>query len=385
VNSNDIARIYLDYAATTPIDPRVRAAVDAVREDAAFNAASPHAEGRRARAVLDTARERVARALHAPRRAVVFTSGGTEANNLALLGVAKGAPARRHIVTTVIEHHSVLRAAEALEAGGFAVTRVRVDSAGFVDPAEFASALRPDTLVASAMYANNEIGTVQPIEHLSALAHERGALFHTDAVAAAGWLPLDVEALGIDLLSLSAHKFYGPRGAGALYVREGTPLEPLIYGGGQELGRRSGTEDVLGAAGLAEALGLAERDRGEAVRRVQALRNRLEAAVAAGVPDVRINGSAGRRLPNIASFTFSQTDAAALVMLLDLGGIAASAGSACTSGSLEPSHVIAALGGEEDGATIRFSLGRTTTDAEIDRVVAAIPEIVKASRTAEST
>jgi cysteine desulfurase len=378
-------RIYLDYAATTPLDAGVRAALDAVREDAAFNPSSPHAEGRRARAVLDGARDRVARVLHAPRRSIAFTAGGTEANNLALFGVARAATTRRHIVTTVIEHHAVSRAIDALEAEGFSVTRVPVNARGYVDPQAFAAALRPDTLIASVMYANNEIGSIQPIEQLSGAARSRGVIFHTDAVAAAGWLPLDVEALGVDLLSLSAHKFYGPRGAGVLFVRDGTPLAPLLYGGGQELGRRSGTEDVAAAAGLAEALDVAERERPAAVPRAAGLRDALEAAVVGALPSARVNGAGSPRLPNIASFTFPDADPAALLMLLDLEGIAASAGSACTSGSLEPSHVIAALGGGTEGATIRFSVGRATTQAEIERVAAALPAIVASARLAAPT
>jgi uncharacterized protein YoxC len=229
-----------------------------------------------------------------------------------------------------------------------------------VDPGAFAAALRPDTLIACVMYANNEIGTVQSIAELAALTKARGALFHTDAVAAVGWLPLDTTALGVDLLSLSAHKFYGPRGAGVLFAREGTAVSPLIFGGGQEFGRRSGTEDVVAAAGLAEALEIAESERTSASQRVGELRDALERAVLKNAAGARINGATAPRLPDISSVTFPGTDAAALLMLLDLQGVAASAGSACTSGSLEPSHVIAALGPGYDGATIRLSLGRST-------------------------
>jgi cysteine desulfurase len=380
VNSKTNSRIYLDYAATTPLDGRVRAAMDAVREDGAFNPSSPHAEGRRARAVLERARDRVARVLNAPRRSIAFTAGGTESNNLAIFGVARAATNRRHVVVSAIEHHSVLRAVEQLQSEGFSVTQVIVDANGRVDADAFAAAIRPDTSIASVMYANNEIGTVQSIGELSTIAKARGAMFHTDAVAAAGWLPLDTRALGVDLLSLSAHKFYGPRGAGVLFVREGTPLSPLLYGGGQEYGRRSGTEDVVAAAGVAEGLEIAERERPAATERAGALRDHLEQAVLDGTDAVRVNGAGAQRLPDIASFTFPGADPEALLMLLDLEGVAASAGSACTSGSLEPSHVIAALGHAANGATIRFSLGRTTDLLQIKRVAAILPGIAASAR-----
>ena len=376
MNSTTNSRVYLDYAATTPIDPRVRDAMERVRVDAAYNPSSPHAEGRRSRALLDAARERVARVLNVPRRSIVFTAGGTESNNLALLGVARAGGSRRHVVTSVIEHHAVSRAVDTLEDAGFAVTRIPVDASGRVDPATFAAALRPDTAIASIMYANNEIGTVQSLARLGELARARGIPFHTDAVAAAGWLPLETEGLGVDLLSLAAHKFYGPAGTGVLYVRDGTPLEPMLAGGNQELGRRAGTEDVAGAVGMAEALELAEAERPAAGRRVQALRDALESAIVSSIAGARPNARGGNRLPNIASITFSGSDPAALLMLLDLHGFATSAGSACTSGSLEPSHVIAAIGGDVRGATIRFSLGRPTTEEEIERLVAVLPAIV---------
>jgi cysteine desulfurase len=385
VNSKQNSRIYLDYAATTPLDGRVRAAMDAVEDEGTFNPSSPHAEGRRARTVLERARERVARVLNASRRSIAFTGGGTEANNLALFGVARAATKRRHVVVSAIEHHSIARVADELESAGFAVTHVAIDSDGRVDLAAFVSALRPDTLIASVMYANNEIGVVQAVGELAAAAKARGALFHTDAIAAVGWLPLDTEALGVDLLSLSAHKFYGPRGVGALYVRPGTPVSPLLYGGGQEHGLRSGTENVVAAAGLAEALEIAEAERAVTSERVASLRDALERATLHGVPAARSNGAGAPRLPDIASITFPTSDAAAFLMLLDLEGISASAGSACTSGSLEPSHVIAALGGKADGATIRFSLGRTTKLSDVERVAALLPGIAASAGTVELT
>jgi cysteine desulfurase len=384
VNSTTNSRVYLDYAATTPIDPRVRAAMERVREDATYNPSSPHAEGRRSRALLDAARERIARVLNVPRRSIVFTGGGTESNNLALFGVARAAGSRRHLVTSVIEHHAVSRAVDTLEEAGFAVTRIPVDASGRVDPETFAAALRPDTAIASVMYANNDIGTVQSLAQLGERARAYGIPFHTDAVAAAGWLPIEIEGSSVDLLSLAAHKFYGPSGMGVLYVRDGTPIEPMLAGGSQELGRRAGTEDVAGAVGMAEALELAESGRLEAGQRVAALRDMLESAVRSSIAGARLNGTGGVRLPSIASITFAGADPAALLMLLDLHGFATSAGSACTSGSLEPSHVIAAIGGDVGGATIRFSLGRPTTEEEIERLVAVLPAIVADAQRAEA-
>jgi cysteine desulfurase len=375
-------RIYLDYAATTPLAPEVCAAMLAVWKNDGFNASSLHAEGRRARAILDDARERVAAALGATRKEIVFTSGGSESDTLALIGVARARRRRgRHIVSTAIEHHAVLHALDALRDDGFDVTVLPVDAAGQVDERAFAAALREDTILASVMYANNEIGSVQPIERLAAAARGRGVVFHTDAIAAPGYLPLLVTALGVDLLSLSAHKFYGPPGVGVLYVREGTPLQGQIFGGPQEYGRRAGTENVASIVGLALALERA-RDGWEArAAAVAALRDRLEATILAVVPDVVVNGREARRLPNILSVAFLGVDVEQLLVALDLAGVAVSAGSACTSGSLESSHVIEALGDPERARnTIRFSLGNATTAAQIDGVGALVSSIVATLR-----
>jgi len=270
-----------------------------------------------------------------------------------------------------------------LERDGWRVTRLGVDRDGLIDLDAFAAALTPQTTVASIMLANNETGVVQPVARLAALARARGVLFHTDAVPAAGWLALDVEALGVDLLSLSGHKFHGPKGVGVLYVRRGTPLEPLIVGGGQEHGLRAGTENLAGIAGFTRALALAEAERGEAVPRVRALRDRLEAAVVAGVPDAIVNGAGAPRLPGLLSVAFADVPSDALLIRLDLEGIAASAGSACAAGSLEPSHVAAALRLDERHrlGVIRFSLGRTTTAAEIERVANRLPSLLAGVRT----
>ncbi|MDP9106669.1 MAG: cysteine desulfurase [Candidatus Eremiobacteraeota bacterium] len=337
-----------------------------------FNPNSLHAEGRAARAAVDSAREAVARVLGAAPREIVFTGGGSESVVLAILGAARAAVARgRHVVTVATEHHAVLHAVDVLERDGWRVTRLPVDPRGLVDPAAFAAALTPETTLASVMLANNEIGVVQPVAELARIARERGVLLHTDAVQAPGWLPLDVDALGVDLLSLSAHKFYGPKGVGVLYVRRGTALEPLIVGGGQEHGLRAGTENVAGIAGLAAALTLAESDRPVAAPRVAPLRDRLEAGIVAAVTDVVVNAGEAPRLPGILSVAFGGVPSDALLIRLDLEGVAASAGSACAAGSLEPSHVAAALGlGERyQLGVVRFSLGRDTTAAEIEDVI----------------
>ena len=378
----NLERIYLDHAATTPLGPQ---AADAMREalaDGGFNPSSLHAEGRRARALLDLARDRTARSLGAVRKEITFTGSGSEADNQALLGVVRAMGRRGHIVSSSIEHHAVLRALDNLRSEGFEVTLLPVDRSGLVDPATFADAIRPDTVLASVMYANNEIGTIQPIAELAAIARDRGVLFHTDAVQAPEWLPLNVRELGVDLLSISAHKFYGPKGVAVLYVRDGVPVAPLIFGGGQEFGRRSGTENVLGIAGLAAALELAVTGRPERARGIGALRDRLESGIASSVADVRINGAGAPRLANNCNVSFLGVDSETLLVRLDLEGIGVSAGSACTSGSLEPSHVIAALGIDPrwHRGVIRFSLGASTTEAEIDRVLAVLPQIVSTLR-----
>jgi len=376
-----MARIYLDHAATTPTRPE--AARAAAAHAAVGNPSSLHAEGRAARAAVDEARELVARVLGAAPREVVFTGGGTEAAALAVLGAARAAGAGRHVVVSAIEHRAVLHAAQTLEADGWRVTLLPVGPHGTIDARQFAAALSAETVLASVMLANNEIGTIQPIAELAALARERGVLFHTDAVQAAGWLSLDVDALGVDLLSLSAHKFGGSKGVGALYARRGVGVLPLAGGGGQEFGVRGGTENVAGIAGMAAALAAAEAERPEAAPRVAALRDRLQAGAVAVIPDVVVNGGAAPRLPGMLSLAFGDVPSDALLMRLDLEGIAASAGSACAAGSLEPSHVTAALGLPERyrRGTVRFSLGRATTEAEIDEVTARLPGLLADIRT----
>jgi cysteine desulfurase len=378
-----MARIYLDHAATTPVRPEaVEAMVPLL--GGGYNPSSLHAEGRAARAALDAARETVARVLGAAPREIVFTGGGSEADVLAVVGAARArADHGRHVVTVATEHHAVLHAVDVLERDGWRVTRLPVGRDGLVDPGAFAAALTAETTLASVMLANNETGVVQPVARLAALARERGVLFHTDAVQAAGWLPLRAGELGVDLLTLSGHKFHGPKGVGALYVRRGTPLEPLVVGGGQEHGLRAGTENLAGIAGFAAALALAEAERPTAAPRVTALRDRLEAGILASIPDAIVNGAGAPRLPGILSVAFGGAPSDALLIRLDLDGIAASAGSACAAGSLEPSHVAAAIGlpAPYRLGVVRFSLGRTTTGAEIDAVLARLPFAVAGVRT----
>lgn len=377
------SRIYLDYAATTPVDPDVVEAMVPFFGRSGYNPSSLHAEGRAARAALDDARDRVARALHAKRKEIVFVGSGSEADNLAILGVARAARDRgRHVVSTAIEHHAVLHALDALAEEGFEITLLPVDKRGMVDPAAFERALREDTVLASVMYANNEVGVVQPIAELAAIARRKGVPFHSDAVQAPGWLPIDVQSLGLDLLSISAHKFYGPKGAGVLYVREGIAVAPLVYGGGQEFGRRSGTENVAGIVGLAVALEKAVASQTERAERARALRDRLERGILASIEDVRINGAGASRMPNNLNVSFAGADSESLLMRLDLEGVAVSAGSACTSGVLEPSHVIAALGIEPrwHEGVLRFSLGAGTSEQEIERVLVMLPGLVEAVR-----
>ncbi|MBV9103687.1 MAG: cysteine desulfurase [Candidatus Eremiobacteraeota bacterium] len=373
-------RIYLDHAATTPCRPEAVEAMLPLLNGAADNPSSLHTEGRRARAVVDDARQRVAAVLRVHPREIVFTAGGSEANNLAIFGVAR-ALRGRHLVTAATEHHSVLRAMEALHEEGWSLTVLPVDRAGRVDPDAFADALRDDTVLASIALANNEIGTVAPVGMLAAIARRRGVLFHTDAVQAPGWLPLGADELGVDLLSLSAHKCYGPKGAGVLYIRAGTRLVPAIVGGAQEGGRRAGTENVAAIAGLATALELAERERPETTERVGRLRAQLEDGIRCAVPDAVVHGEGAERLAKIVNVGFPRVESAALLVRLDLAGIAASSASACSSGAAQPSHVIAALGppAQPRGA-VRLSLGRTTTTAEIDEVIARVPTMVEGVR-----
>ena len=375
--------IYLDYNATTPVDPVVLDAMLPFFAENYGNASSIHSPGQRARSGVDSARASVAALLGAKPSEIVFTSGGTEADNLALFGVAAASlEPRKHIITTAIEHHAVLNAAQALEKLGVAVTYIPVGREGVVDPEDIRRAIRPETILISVMHANNELGTIQPIAEIGGIAAEADVRFHCDAVQSAGKLPLDVNALGVDLLSISAHKIYGPKGVGALYIRSGTPLEPQFHGGHHERDRRPGTENVPGIVGLGKAADLARENMHADCARISALRNRLEAVLRASPCDARVNGDRGQRISNTTNLSFAGAGGEALVIALDLQGIACSTGAACSSGAVGPSHVLLAIGLTPDEArtSLRFSLGRTTTREQIDHAVAVIPQAVERLR-----
>jgi cysteine desulfurase len=379
--------LYLDHAATTPLDPAVLDVMLPYFSERYGNPSSVYRLGREARRALDRARERVAAALHCPPADVVFNSGGSEGDNAAIRGAVFAAGARgRHIVTSAIEHEAVLHTCQALASLGVETTYVPVDGDGRVQPEAVAAALRPDTALVSIMLANNEIGTVQPVAEIAELAHRRGVLVHTDAVQAAGALALDVRELGVDLLSLSGHKFYGPKGVGVLYVRSGSAWSPQQQGGSQEAKRRAGTENVAGIVGLAEALTRAEAERESEAARLTALRDRLVRGLLERIPDCRLTGHPTLRLPNNASFVFHGVEGEAILMALDVQGIAASTGSACTSASLDPSHVLIALGLPAPLAigSLRLTLGRRNTAADVERVIAALPPIVQRLRAMQS-
>ncbi|WP_240695087.1 cysteine desulfurase family protein [Thermus tengchongensis] len=373
-----LALVYLDYAATAPLDPEVQQAMREV-EGIFGNPNSIHRFGQEARRVLEGARERIASLLGVRPREVVFTASGSEADALALLGVAL-AKGKGHVVSTDVEHSAVLGALRLLERLGFAVTRLRPDRFGLVYPEQVEEALRPDTILVSVMAANNELGTLYPIREMAEIAHAHGALFHTDAVQAVGQVPFRVDEVGADLVSLSAHKFYGPKGIGALLVRQRVDLFPLVPGK-QEGGRRGGTQSPVLAQGMAVALEKALRLLPEESARLLALRRRLEEGLLA-VEGVELNGHPERRLPKLVNVTVKGADGEALLLAMDLMGVAVSSGSACSAGSLEPSHVLLAIGRSprEARASLRFSLGRYTTEAEVDRAVEVFREAVARAR-----
>lgn len=362
-------RIHLDHNATTPVDPEVREALVACLDGCHGNPSSIHVEGQQARRVVDAARVAVARLINAFSEEILFTASGTEADNLAILGVAEALAGRRHLVVSAIEHRAVLAPCRHLERHGAALTLVPVDGDGRCDPAAVATALRDDTALVSVMLANNDVGTIQPIAAIAAAAHARGVLVHCDAVQAAGRMAIDVAALGVDLLSLSAHKCHGPKGVGALYVRRGTPLVPLLHGGRQERRLRAGTENVPALAGFGVAAGHAAARLAADTERVRLLRDRFEALVLGGWPEAQRNGPVEDRLPNTANISFPGLDAARLVVALDLAGIAASTGAACSAADAEPSYVLLAMGRDQAAArsSLRFSFGRGNTPAEAEQ------------------
>jgi cysteine desulfurase len=377
-------RIYLDHNATTPLDPVVADRMAQALRDVWGNASSVHHFGQQAKAALDEARASVSSLLSADPSEIVFTAGGTEADNIAIRGAAEAleASGRKHLITCGIEHEAVLNTMKAMARRGWRVTTLPVDSSGIVAVDALRDAISDDTALVSIMHANNEIGTVQPIAELAAVAHERGALFHTDAVQSAGKLPLDVRALGIDMLSIAAHKFYGPKGAGALWVRRGVRLLPFMTGGRQERNRRAGTENVPALVGLGVAAELCRRKIDTEGPRLSALRDRLEAGIVSSIAGTERNGAASPRVPNTTNISVERVEAESLLIGLDLAGIAVSSGSACSSGTLEPSHVLKAMGYPHARTlgSIRFSLGAANTDADVDRVLQALPPIVEKLR-----
>jgi len=377
------AMIYLDYAATTPVAPEVIQSMLPYLGKHFGNPSSIHAVGREARAALDEARDRVAAAIHADYSEIYFTSGGTEADNLALMGVMHAAPpGRNHLIVSAAEHHAVLHAAKFLQKQGFRVTFLPVDSEGRVAPDVLAEAITDQTALVSILHGNNEIGTIQDIPRLARVAHARGALFHTDAVQTFGLCPIHVHGLECDLLSLSAHKIYGPKGVGALYVKAGIKVAPILFGGTQERERRPGTENVPGIVGFGRAAQMAEENREALAQRLTRLRDVFIEGLLAEIPDIRLNGPRVGRLPNNVNISIAGVDGAAVLVSLDRAGIAASSGSACSSGSIEPSHVLKAIGLPDELAAsgIRFSLGRDTTEAEIGEAVETLAQVVRRLR-----
>jgi len=376
-------RVYLDHNASTPIHPEVVAEMTPYFDEMFGNPSSVHGFGRDAREGIDIARDRIARFVKVPADQIVFTSGGTESDNFGIKGLAL-ARGRGHLITSAIEHHAVLRTVQALETQGFTATYLPVDAHGRVDPADVQKAIRPDTIAISVMHANSEVGTIQPIAAIGRIAREHGVPFHVDAVQTFGKLPIDVDAMNIDLMSFSAHKIYGPKGVAGLYIRKGTKMIAIQHGGEHERRRRAGTENVPGIVGFGKAVEVRGRDMHDEAVRVTALRDRLWHGIAARVPDARLNGHPTERLPGTASICYRHVESESIVLGLDLKGIAVSAGSACTSGNVEPSYVLVAMGVPIDWAmgAVRSSLGRSTTADDIDYVLDSVEPLVRKLRQA---
>ena len=373
-------RIYLDHNATTPVDPVAAEAMMRALQGLFGNASSVHYYGQQAKAAIDTARSAVAALIGGEPSEVIFTSGGTESDNFAIRGAAEAleVTGRKHLITSGIEHEAVINTFKAMTKRGWNTTVLPLDATGIVSPDRLRDAITDDTALVSIMHANNEIGTVQPIAELAQIAHERRAIFHTDAVQSAGKIPVNVRTLGVDLLSLSAHKFYGPKGTGALWVRRGVRLAAFMAGGKQERNRRAGTENVPGVVGMGVAAARAMDGMAENTQRVAAMRDRLEQGILASVPNTEVNGAREPRVPNTSNISFDRIEAESLLIALDLEGVAVSTGSACSSGTLEPSHVLKAMNLSNHRAqnSIRFSLGAGNTEDEIDHVIAILPRLV---------
>jgi cysteine desulfurase len=377
-------RVYFDYNATTPLSPEATEAVVRATRETFGNASSVHHFGQLAKATLDEARSAVAGLVGGDPSEVVFTSGGTESDNFALRGVAEAFEplGRKHLIASAIEHEAVLNTLRALARRGWTTTLLPVGQTGIVTGDDLRAALTDRTAIVSVMHANNEIGTVQPIAELAQIAHERGALLHTDAVQSAGKIPIDVRQLGVDLVSLSAHKFNGPKGAGALWVKRGTRMQPILTGGKHERNRRAGTENVPAIAGLGVAVRVASGKLANEGLRLATLRDLLENGILAAVPGTVVNGARSSRVPNTTNISFDRVEAESLLIALDLEGIAVSTGSACSSGTLEPSHVLRAMGlpTHRTQNSLRFSLGMYSTEEEVDFVVAVLPRLVEKLR-----
>ena len=376
-------KVYLDNAATTPVAPEVLEKMLPYFTQIGGNPSSVHEFGREAKAGIDRAREQVAKALNADPGEIIFTGSGTESDNTAIIGIAERLKDKgNHIITTAVEHHAVLHTCEHLQKRGFEVTYLPVDEYGLVTPEQVREAIRETTILVSVMFANNEVGTIEPIEAIGAVCKEHNVLFHTDAVQAIGHVPVDVQKLHIDMLSLSAHKFHGPKGVGVLYVRKGVRVPPYILGGAQERSRRAGTENVAGIVGLGEAIELACASMQESAAHMTRLRDKLMAGIEASIPHIKLNGHPTKRLPNNVNYSIQYIEGESMLLMLDMNGIAASSGSACTSGSLDPSHVLLAMGLSHEIAhgSLRLSLSDLTTEEEIDYVLEVLPGVVERLR-----
>ncbi|MFH0915615.1 MAG: cysteine desulfurase NifS [bacterium] len=371
--------IYLDHASTTPADPEVVTAMLPWHTQNFANPSTVYSLGLTAAKAVQEARESIAQTIGAEPEEIYFTSGGTESDNWAVLGTAEAQQKKgRHLITSSFEHHAVLESMEYLEKRGYEITRIPVDSSGLIDPEDVRRAIRPDTILVSIMHANNEVGTIEPISEIGKITRETGVLLHVDAVQTAGKLPLHVDELGVDILSMSAHKFYGPKGIGLIYLRKRTRITPLFHGGGQEKGRRAGTHNVPGIVGMAKALELAATRMADDAARETALRDRLWAGLSANIEAIYLNGDPVRRLPNNLSVRLDGIEGESMILMLDMEGICVSSGSACTTGSLEPSHVLIALGipVEQAHGSLRMTLGRSTTEEDIDYFIKVFPPIV---------